>query len=78
MGDEQYCDFEIANLFTYHAPDQEQIDKIAAIREQSKHLAGLINEAVPDGDFKRRAIEGLHTVSMTANAGIVIDMAMED
>ncbi len=60
----------IERNFTYHKPNDEQIEKMAKIRNLSKELAFMIVDYVPDGLEQEMAMVWLEQVSMWANAGI--------
>lgn len=60
----------VENDFTYHAPNEDQINRMHVIREQSKTLAFLIVEHCPLGREQSTALTLLEQVSMLVNAGI--------
>jgi hypothetical protein len=60
----------IANWFTYHSPTEEQVPKYEAIRREGLHLAGVINDSMPDCPDKTAAIRKVREAVMTANAGL--------
>lgn len=61
----------VENDFTYHSPDQNQISRMAIIREQAKTLGKLIVDYCPLGREQSTALTLLEQVSMMANASIV-------
>lgn len=61
----------IENNFTYHAPTDEDIEKLKAIREAAKEFAFLIADSVPMGREQSLALTHLEEAVMFANAGIV-------
>lgn len=61
---------EIENWFTYHAPNEAQLEGYQVLRDNAKSLAHLINKYCPDGADKMAAIRKLRECIMTANAGI--------
>lgn len=61
---------QIENNFTYHPPNELQIEKYQAIRNLSKALAHFINETCPDSREKSLAIANLEQAMMWANASI--------
>lgn len=64
---------DIETLFTYHAPNAEQIDALAAVRQSAKHLALVILAHAPPCADRSAAIRKLREAVMTANAAIVLD-----
>ena len=60
----------IENRFTYHAPDETQVEKYQSIRQKAKEFAYLIDEACPDSREKSLAMTKLEEVVMWANASI--------
>lgn len=61
---------ELENMFTYHAPKDEQIYEFEAIRTQSLMLAKTIVGTCPECDERRESITRLSEVVMWANAAI--------
>lgn len=61
---------ELADRFTYHAPQPDQIKKYGSLRTRGKELAFLIEELCPDSDEKSTALTRLDEVIMHANAAI--------
>lgn len=61
----------IENDFTYHAPNQDQIEDMVKLREAARLLAHLINQAVPNGREKNTALTKLEEAVFHSNAGIV-------
>ena len=62
----------IDNLFTYHIPDQEQIEKLLKVRTAAKVLAWAIDNYVPVCADQAAAMRLLRECVMTANAAIVL------
>lgn len=58
-------------LFEYHAPNQEQVDDITAVRESMKETCRAILRFVPPSAERTLAIRALHQASMHANSAIV-------
>lgn len=61
---------DIDNVFTYHPPVGDQVDRHQAIREGGKTLAHLFDDLMPDGPEKTLAIRKIQEGVMWANAGI--------
>lgn len=61
----------IERNFTYHAPRDNDIPKMASVRSHCKVLALLIDSYMPDSREKSLALTALEEVSMWTNAGIV-------
>lgn len=62
---------EIEAWFTYHAPTEEQIPKLVAVREEAKKFARVIEANVPASADRTAALRKLRECVMTANAAIV-------
>jgi len=63
----------IEDLFTYHAPNEDQLSKLACIRSHAKALANTIDQYVPAGADRTAAIRLLREAVMTANAAVVLN-----
>ena len=61
---------EIENLFSYHAPNSDQIAKYQVIRSTARSLALVILDNVPGCPDQTAAIRKLRECVMTANAAI--------
>jgi len=61
---------DLDNVFMYHAPNEEQIEKYKAIREQGKKLAEIIVACTPVCADQTAAIRKIREAVMTANAAI--------
>lgn len=66
----------IEELFTYHAPTEEQNAAYLAIREKAKELARVIDANCPRGPDRTAAIRKLREAVMTANACIATHNAV--
>lgn len=64
---------QINNIFTYHAPREQQITKYAELREKARTLAITINDLCPESREKSLAITHLQATIMFANASIAIN-----
>ena len=63
-------DDDLQNWFTYHKPDDEDIEKYLQIRQMGLEFARTIAEMCPDGPDKTVAIRKVREAVMTANASI--------
>lgn len=63
----------IDNLFTYHIPDQTQIEKLLKLRTAAKVLAWAIDDYVPVCADQAAAMRLLRECLMTANAAVVLN-----
>lgn len=61
---------ELANRFTYHPPQPDQLPRFVAIREQAHQLARLIVDTSPASREQSLAITHLEDAVMWANAAI--------
>lgn len=61
---------EIANNFTYHPPQPEQIEIYENMRDEGKSLALFIYENCPGGPERTLAIRKIEEAVMWANAAI--------
>ena len=61
---------QIEELFTYHAPTDEQKGKYLEIRSKGMELARLIDKACPPSPDRTAAMRKLRECIMTANAAI--------
>lgn len=58
------------NIFTYHAPKNDQLERYEVIREKAKELAEYIQQFCPESREKSVAFTQLETSVMWANAAI--------
>ena len=63
------------NIFTYHPPNESQIQRYQALREHTKGLAELTHKLAPDSEERTQAILHLRAFLMWANASIAINEA---
>lgn len=64
---------EIVDIFTYHAPKNDQPARYNAIREGAREFAlAIINNTKPSAD-QTAAIRLLREAVMTANASIALE-----
>lgn len=61
---------QLANRFTYHAPQGDQADRYAMIRGGCLSLAEKLVELTPCSPEQARALNALDEVMMLANAAI--------
>lgn len=62
----------IENFFTYHTPNQNQIDAMKDLRDRAKELAYRIEELCPPSPDRTVAVRKLRECIMIANASIII------
>jgi hypothetical protein len=61
---------QIENLFTYHAPTEEQKGAYSIIREKAMEFANIIHDNCPESPDRTAAIRHLRETVMIANASI--------
>lgn len=61
---------ELNNLFTYHSPKGDQVDRYSKIRYAARILAETIIENTPKSADQTAAIRKVREAMMTANAAI--------
>lgn len=61
---------ELNNLFSYHPPKGDQVDRYGKLREAGKALAETILECTPPSADQHAAIRKVREAVMTANAAI--------
>jgi hypothetical protein len=65
-------DDELANLFTYHSPTDEDIPKYQQIRSSGLALARVIRDCCPVSADASAALRKVREAVMTANAAIAV------
>ncbi len=63
----------IEDVFSYHAPEPDQIPKYEAIRAGAKSFALLLANHLPQSADRTAAIRKLRECVMTANAAIALN-----
>lgn len=61
---------DLNNIFTYHPPKGDQVERYHQLREKAKELALMIEEKVPESREKSLAHTKLEESVMWANAAI--------
>lgn len=61
---------DLDRWFTYHAPNDDQVERYQRIRTAGKNLAEVITLVCPDGNDRDAAIRKVREAVMTANAAI--------
>lgn len=61
---------EIENMFTYHAPKGDQVERYNQLREKAKELALLMIAVTPHSQEQAQALLLLNLSVMSVNAGI--------
>lgn len=64
---------EIEEIFTYHPPKGDQLERYQKIRDKAKELALTIRECTPPSADQTAAIRKLRECVMTANASIALE-----
>lgn len=64
--------FDLEHIFTYHAPEPEDVKNYTAIRGGALELARIIIRSTPAGADQAAAIRKLRECVMTANAAIAL------
>ena len=63
-------EYDIENNFTYHAPNEDQIERYNILRFDAKELAEQIRDLCPDSRERSLAFTKLEECVMWANAAI--------
>ena len=63
---------KIEDLFSYHAPEPDQIPKYEAIRAGAKAFAAILVKNTPQSADQTAAVRKLRECVMTANASIAL------
>ena len=58
------------NIYTYHAPTPEQVERYTALRSKCKELAEMVHELCPPSRERSLAFTKIEEASMWANAAI--------
>jgi hypothetical protein len=66
----------VDDVFSYHAPDEEQRAALITLREQAREMAHAILDFVPPSADQQAALRLLRECTMTANAGIMLKGAV--
>ena len=61
---------DLANRFTYHAPQNGQAERYQVIRDAAHEFAKLLNDQCPESREKSLAVTHLEDAVMWANAAI--------
>ena len=63
----------IEQLFTYHTPDESQLENLKIVRATAKLMAYVLDSSVPVCADQAAAMRLLRECVMTANAAIVLN-----
>lgn len=63
---------DLEELFEYHPPDAEQVQRYALIRKAAREFAGIIIRTTPASADQTAALRKLRECVMTANASIAL------
>ena len=66
---------DLDNIFRYHPPKGDQVERYNILREAGKAFAQVIIETTPAGADQSTAIRKVREAVMTANAAIAIGEA---
>lgn len=66
-------EFDLDNIFTYHAPTSEQIEQYQAIRDAAKSFAQVVVYNSPKSADQSVAIRKIREAVMIANAAIALE-----
>ncbi len=64
---------DLDELFTYHAPTDEQRVQYGVLRDAAKEFAGVILQNTPACADQSAAIRKVREAIMTANAAVALD-----
>lgn len=64
---------DLDNLFKYHAPKSDQVERYAVIREAAQSFAEVIQMTTSESAEQTLAIRKVHDAMMQANAAIAIN-----
>ena len=63
---------DIEEYFTYHAPNKDQIERYAVLRDAAKEFAKVLVEQTPESADQTYAMRLLRQAVMTANQSIAL------
>jgi len=63
----------LEDLFEYHAPTPEMVEKLKLVRAKAKELAYVIDECCPPSPDRTACMRDLQTAINTANRAIVLE-----
>lgn len=66
-------DYWIREVFSYHAPTQDQVTKYNELRESAKAFAQASADNCPQSADRTAALRKVREAVMTANAAIALD-----
>lgn len=64
---------ELDNLFSYHPPKGNQVERYNDIREAGRLFAQVVVDSTPTGPDQSAAIRKIREAVMTANAAIACE-----
>ncbi len=64
---------QLQDVFSYHAPKPDQVEKYEAINKAFLSCAEVINQAMPSGPGATVAIRKLAEARMAANAAVALE-----
>ncbi len=75
MDERAFDDETLDELFTYHAPDEEQRYRYERFRDAAKVFARELVRCVPQSADRTDAVRKLRECVMTGNAAIALEKA---
>lgn len=64
---------DLDNLFSFHAPKGDQIDRYNKIRAAAREFAQVIVDNTPESAEQTLAVRGVSTATMLANQSIAVN-----
>lgn len=64
---------DLDNLFSYHAPQGDQVERYAEIREAAQNFAQVVLDLTPESAEQTLAIRKVHDAMMQANSAIAVN-----
>ena len=64
---------DLENLFAYHAPKGDQVERFAEIRKSAQAFAQVIQDLTPESAEQTLAIRKVRSAMMDANSAIAVN-----
>ena len=68
-----FSNAELDNLFCYHAPKGDQLERYQKIRDAARVFAQVIVDNTPGSADQTAAVRHIREATMTANAAIALE-----